>query len=49
MRKLTLRISSESTWALDSIFKMSEYGLPLYATMCLNIRGSKMPRWFMLC
>jgi hypothetical protein len=49
MRELTMNITPNSAWAIDSTFKTNQYGLPLYATMCHNTRMLGMPIFLMLC
>ena len=47
MRELVIQINSNSVWAIDSTFKTNQYGLPLYAAMCLNNRGYGTPIFLM--
>ena len=49
MRKLAIQITPNLAWAIDSIFKTNQYGLPLYGAMCPNNRGYGMPIFLMLC
>jgi hypothetical protein len=49
MRKLAKKITCNLTWALDSIFKTNQCGLPLYAAMCPNFQSIGMPIYLMLC
>jgi hypothetical protein len=49
MRELAIQITPNSAWAIDSMFKTNQYGLPLYAAMYPNNRGYGMPIFLMLC
>jgi hypothetical protein len=49
MRSAIQRFSHGNSWALDSIFKTSQYDLPLYASIVPNQDGKGIPVFYMLC
>jgi hypothetical protein len=49
MRELTMNITLNFAWAIDSTFKTNQYGLSLYETMCPNTRILEMLIFLMLC
>ena len=49
MNKITIRLSTNNSWAFDSTFKTNQYGLPHYAAIVPNEDGNDIPVFYMLC